>query len=221
MLGLALILAGASAFLVQQLLPGQNPRTVEVPMAPPVQMAPVVVAATPVYSGNTARREHLREVEWRTGAVPSGSFASVEDVLGADGKRCMALQAIKINEPLLKNQVAVVDGVRAMTIRVRELKGVLPGDYVTIWLRIDTGTIPRNYVLLRDVKILAINRRANAKQIFIDGRNVVTLEVTHAQGQKLAWTQRHSQFSLHLGPTLLDISPRPIYMDPVPPINSG
>ena len=220
MLGLALILAGAAVFLAQNWLQSQKPQIVEVPAEPQVQMATVVVAATPLYFGNAVRREHLREIEWPAGAVPPGSFGSVEELLGDGSERRVALRAIEINEPLLKNKVSGFGGraslstilapeMRASTIRVNDINGVagfvLPGDHVDIMLtRSASGGDSRREtnlltdVLLQNVKVLAIDQDANEDRAQPAVVKAVTLEVTPVQAQKLVLAQRLGQLSLAL-----------------------
>ena len=215
MLGLALILAGAAVFLAQNWLQSQKPQIVEVPAEPQVQMATVVVAATPLYFGNTVRREHLREIEWPAGAVPPGSFSSVDDVIGTDDKRRVALRAIEINEPLLKSKISGFGGraslstilspeMRASTIRVNDINGVagfvLPGDHVDIMLTRDAGGAGNliTDILLQNVKVLAIDQDANEARAQPAVVKAVTLEVTPVQAQKLVLAQRLGQLSLAL-----------------------
>jgi pilus assembly protein CpaB len=213
MLGLALILAGAAVFLAQNWLQTQKPQIVEVPAEPQVQMARVVVAATPLYFGNTVRREHLREIEWPAGAVPPGSFGSVDELIGDENKRRVALRAIEINEPLLKSKVSGFGGraslstilapeMRASTIRVNDINGVagfvLPGDHVDIMLtRGGEGNLLTD-ILLQNVKVLAIDQDANEARAQPAVVKAVTLEVTPVQAQKLVLAQRLGQLSLAL-----------------------
>jgi len=218
MLGLALILAGAAVFLAQNWLQSQKPQIVEVPAEPQVQMATVVVAATPLYFGNTVRREHLREIEWPAGAVPPGSFASVDDLIGEGDERRVALRAIEINEPVLKNKISGFGGraslstilapeMRAATIRVNDINGVagfvLPGDHVDIMLTRSAGADGSESnlltdVLLQNVKVLAIDQDANEDRAQPAVVKAVTLEVTPVQAQKLVLAQRLGQLSLAL-----------------------
>jgi pilus assembly protein CpaB len=217
MLGLALILAGAAVFLAQNWLQSQKPQIVEVPAEPQVQMASVVVAATPLFFGNTVRREHLREIEWPAGAVPPGSFSSIEDLLGDEGERRVALRAIEINEPVLKNKVSGFGGraslstilapeMRASTIRVNDINGVagfvLPGDHVDIMLTRGAGGGGESNlltdILLQNVKVLAIDQDANEDRAQPAVVKAVTVEVTPVQAQKLVLAQRLGQLSLAL-----------------------
>ncbi len=217
MLGLALMLAGAAVFLAQNWLQSQKPQIVEVPAEPQVQMATVVVAATPLYFGNTVRREHLRAIEWPAGAVPPGSFSTIEELIGDESERRVALRAIEINEPMLKTKISGFGGraslstilapeMRASTIRVNDINGVagfvLPGDHVDIMLtRSAGGGNDSNLltdILLQNVKVLAIDQDANEDRAQPAVVKAVTLEVTPVQAQKLVLAQRLGQLSLAL-----------------------
>ena len=222
MLGLALILAGASVFLARNWIENQvRPQIVQVQQQPQVQLAKVVVAATPLYFGNAIRREHLREVDWPAGVVPPGSFSSIDEILGEDGERRVALRTVEINEPLLKSKVSGFGGraslsailapeMRAATIRVNDVNGVagfvLPSDHVDIMLTRDaTGGNSRGNdanlitdILLQNVKVLGIDQDANEDRDKPGVVKAVTLEVTSVQAQKLTLAQRLGELSLAL-----------------------
>ncbi len=222
MLGLAVILAGAAVLLAQNWLQSQQPQIVEVPAEPQVQMATVVVAATPLYFGNTIGREHLREVQWPADAVPPGSFTGIDEILGEDGERRVALRAIEINEPVLKSKVSGFGGraslstilspeMRAATIRVNDVNGVagfvLPGDRVDVLLTRDAGGSGGGEgssmslltdILLQNIKVLGIDQDANEDRDKPGVVKAVTLEVTPVQAQKLVLAQRLGQLSLAL-----------------------
>jgi len=220
MLGLAVILAGAAVLLAQNWLQSQQPQIVEVPAEPQVQMATVVVAATPLYFGNTIGREHLREVQWPADAVPPGSFTGIDEILGEDGERRVALRAIEINEPVLKSKVSGFGGraslstilspeMRAATIRVNDVNGVagfvLPGDRVDVLLTRDAGGGGEGSslslltdILLQNIKVLGIDQDANEDRDKPGVVKAVTLEVTPVQAQKLVLAQRLGQLSLAL-----------------------
>jgi pilus assembly protein CpaB len=202
---------------------------VEVPAEPQVQMATVVVAATPLYFGNTVRREHLREIVWPAGAVPPGSFSSVDELIGDENKRRVALRAIEINEPLLKSKVSGFGGraslstilapeMRASTIRVNDINGVagfiLPGDHVDIMLTRSAGSVSSQNdlltdILLQNVKVLAIDQDANEERAQPAVVKAVTLEVTPVQAQKLVLAQRLGQLSLALRNVTNSVAEKP------------
>ncbi len=151
MLGLALVLAGASVFLARTWIQGQipPPAVVEAPV-PQIELTTVVVAATPLFFGNHIRREHLREQDWPADAVPPNSFSSIDELVGGGTGEAgeageagagkpppdrVALRAIQVNEPILKGKItgfggraalsAILEpGMRATTIRMNAVTGV-------------------------------------------------------------------------------------------------
>ena len=159
MLGLALLLAGASVFLARNWVQSQVQPVAAVADKQKLETTQVVVASTQLHYGNRVRREHLRVVDWPTSAVPEGSFKSVDAILGDEvdpktGKKKpieprTALRTIEINEPIMKSKITgfggraslsmmIAPGMRATTIRVNDITGVagfvLPGDRVDILL---------------------------------------------------------------------------------------
>ena len=166
MLGLALLLAGASVFLARNWVRSQVQPVAAVADKQKLETTQVVVASTQLHYGNRVRREHLRVVDWPTTAVPEGSFKSVDAILGDEdevdpktGKKKpieprTALRTIEINEPILKSKITgfggraslsmmIAPGMRATTIRVNDITGVagfvLPGDRVDILLTRNPG----------------------------------------------------------------------------------
>ena len=168
MLGLALLLAGASVFLARNWVQSQVQPVAAVQDQQQVETTQVVVAASQLHYGNKVRREHLRVVDWPTAAVPEGSFKAVDEIIGKekrgeDGNVIKAedrvvLRTIEINEPILKSKITgfggraslstlISPGMRATTIRVNDVNGVagfvLPGDRVDILLTRDPKSSSR------------------------------------------------------------------------------
>ena len=90
----------------------------------------VVVAASALRFGNPLTSGNLRETPWPEGALPEGSFSSIQDVLAA-GKR-IVLAPIEPNEPVLATKLtgpgqratlsAVLhEGMKAVTVEVDTL----------------------------------------------------------------------------------------------------
>jgi len=171
MLGLALLLAGASVYLARNWIQGQvQANAVTEPQKPAIQTTKIVVAAGDLYYGNKLRREQLLLIEWPKSSVPEGAFQSFDEILGdkngkdASGKPVddrVVLRTINKNEPILKNKITgfggraslsalLSPGMRATTIRVNDVNGVagfvLPGDRVDILLTRDPGTTSGNGV---------------------------------------------------------------------------
>ena len=228
MLGLALVMAGASVFLARNWMQSRiEPQSVQTPIVPQVQLATVVVAATPLFFGNTIRREHLREVPWPADIVPPGAFSSMDEMLVDDSAEDgdppverVALRKIEVNEPVLKAKVSGFGGraslsavlspeMRATTIRVNDVTGVagfiLPGDRVDVMLTRSrsgggggSGADLLTDVLLQNIKVLAIAQDANEDRNKPGVVKVVTFETTTVQAQKLVLAQRIGALSLAL-----------------------
>ena len=162
MLGLALLLAGASVFLARNWVQSQVQPVAGVQDQKQVETTQVVVAASQLHFGNKVRREHLRVVDWPAAAVPEGSFKAIDEIMGKEKRDengnlikpedRVALRTIEVNEPILKSKITgfggraslstlISPGMRATTIRVNDVNGVagfvLPGDRVDILLTRD------------------------------------------------------------------------------------
>jgi pilus assembly protein CpaB len=166
----------------------------------PTATMTLVVASRQLRFGNELSPSVLREMPWPADAIPQGGFHTIKDVL-AHGKR-VVLTAIEANEPVLASKITgegsratlsamIDDGHKAMTIRVNDVDGVagfvLPGDRVDVMLSrtVDKGTAT-NDVVLKNLKVLAIDQLADERADKPSVAKAVTLEVDIAGAQKLA-----------------------------------
>ena len=213
-LGAAFILAGGAVTLTKSWLADQvQPPPVIVEKAPDVVMAPVVVAAVPLEFGMPLERGNLKVIQWPADAVPTGVFASVDDLVGEDEPR-VVLRAVEQNEPLLPGKVSgfggraslsavIAGGKRATTIRVNDVNGVagfvLPGDRVDVMLTRNnsSGELVTD-VLLQTVRVLAVDQDHNPESEQPVVAKAVTLEVSPNQAQKLALASQLGSLSLAL-----------------------
>ncbi|MGH6948452.1 MAG: Flp pilus assembly protein CpaB [Kiloniellales bacterium] len=218
MLGLAVVLAGASVFLARNWIE-ERTRPVIVEQTPVDTSTAIVVAANRFEFGNKIRSEHLRLVKWPVDSVPEGAFTSIQDVVGESEDR-IALQTIEANEPLLETKITGFGGraslstvlapdMRAVTIRVNDVHGVagfvLPGDRVDVLLTRDpnggAGDPAKDLitdVLLQNTKVLGIDQNANESKDVPSVAKAVTLEVTIEQAQKLALASQLGTLTLML-----------------------
>jgi pilus assembly protein CpaB len=219
MLGLAVVLAGASVFLARNWIQEQARPVVVQQAAEPENTVTVVVAKDRLTFGNTLRKEQLRLVKWPGDAVPEGAFTSIEAVVGEEER--VVLRSIEVNEPVLQNKLSGFGGkaslaailspeMRAVTIRVNDVAGVagfvLPGDRVDILLTRDRtggagGNAANNLitdVLLQNVKVLGIDQDANEDKEKPSVAKAVTLEVSPQQAQKLALASQLGSLALML-----------------------
>nr|WP_292498636.1 Flp pilus assembly protein CpaB [Mesorhizobium sp.] len=177
----------------------------------------VVVAAVPLKFGDTLSTDKLREVAWPSGAVPTGAFTTIKDLLAGEGTK-QALQAIGTNEPVLATKItgpgqratlsAVLgEGMKAVSIRVNDVLGVagfvFPGDRVDVLLtrsvHSDEGS-DKSFVdvLLQSVKVLAVDQVADESKENPQVVKAVTVEVSTKDAQKLTLAAGAGQLSLAL-----------------------
>jgi pilus assembly protein CpaB len=220
MLVLATALGGGAVFLARGWLQEQMQLN-QTPLLqkPQVNLTTIVVAKRPLKFGDRVTREVLNETKWPANTVPAGSFTTIASILG-DGKRRVALRAIQINEPVLKDRISgfggratlstvIEKGMRAVTIRVNDVNGVagfvLPGDRVDILLTRDwsgkgggRGGNKITNVLMQNIKVLGIDQLANSEKDQPKVARSVTMEVTIDQSQKLALASQVGSLSLTL-----------------------
>lgn len=185
-----------------------------------VPQTSIVVATRAVGFGEPLTAEVLRLQAWPQGAQPQGSFHTIAEVTA---QRRVALGPINANEPILATRISgpggratlsgvIRTGMRATTIRVNDVVGVagfvLPGDFVDVILTRDDGdtgggrTAMRTDVLLRGVRVLAVDQLANENKNDPVVAKAATVEVTPAQAQQLALAGQVGSLSLALRGTV-------------------
>ncbi len=132
-----------------------------------------------------------------------------------NGQKRTVLSSIEENEPVLKWKIsgpgqraslsALIsdNGMKAVTIRVDEIKGVagfvLPGDRVDIYLtRTDEGKQQFTDLLLQNIKVLAVGRSADDREEKAKVVKAVTFEVNPVAAQKLVLASSAGRLSLVL-----------------------
>lgn len=183
---------------------------------PRLNQATVVVASRPIGFGEVLTPDLLRVQAWPQGAQPQGSFATVGQLTT---QRRVALGPIAANEPVLATRISgaggratlsgvIRAGMRATTIRVNDVFGVagfvLPGDFVDVLVTRQDGKPDLNQdnrrtdVLLRGVRVLAVDQLANENKNDPVVAKAATIEVTPEQAQKLALAGEVGTLSLAL-----------------------
>ncbi len=211
-LGAAFVMAGGAVLLTKNWLSNQVQPPVVVERQG-IETVPVVVAAAPLAFGAPVERGQLKVIQWPAESVPTGIFASIDDVVDGEEPR-VVLRAVAANEPLLPAKItgfggraslsAVIGGdKRAATIRVNDVNGVagfvLPGDRVDIMLtRTDRNGELVTGVLLQTVRVLAVDQDYDAENEQPVVAKAVTLEVSPNQAQKLALASELGSLSLTL-----------------------
>ncbi|MDB5589516.1 MAG: Flp pilus assembly protein CpaB [Enterovirga sp.] len=199
--------------------------TVVVERAAPVSTVDVLVAASELPVGHTLKRGDLRWLPWPSDYVPGGSV-SRRDVAGEseefDGS--IVRQSFLAGEPIRREKLVKANsnafmsailpsGMRAVAISI-DTRGatsaggfVLPNDRVDVLrtYRDDEASktggidVQMSETILPNIRVLAIGQNVQER----NGEKVVTgetatLEVTPAQAETLALSQKTGQLSLAL-----------------------
>ncbi|TDW37032.1 pilus assembly protein CpaB [Rhizobium azibense] len=165
----------------------------------------LVVAAKPMRFGDRIRPENLKAIPWPSNETPTGSFASIDAVVGDDAQPRYAMAAIDPGEPVLSSKItgageratlsaALDQGMKAVSIRVNDVLGVAgfvrPSDRVDVLLtRLVRGKAGNDQtfvdVLLQGVKVLAVDQTADERKDEPSVVKTVTFEVTTDEAQRL------------------------------------
>jgi pilus assembly protein CpaB len=208
-LGVAAVLGAVAVGGVNYLLQANTASAAAEPKA-----LTIVVARQPLEFGTELQADLLREIPWRAPELPEGAFTSVSEIIG--GERRVALRSIAPGELVLKDRISgfggratlsqiIAPGMRAVALRINDVSGtggfVLPGDRVDVLStiqptddRIDTVSD----VLLRDVRVLAIDQTADDSQQGAVVAKAATLEVSSEDAQKIALASTIGSLSLSL-----------------------
>ena len=215
MIAVAAVFGLLAVFVAQSWLNSQAEarlKSMEAQKVKPTATSTLVVANKALRFGNELTESSLREMPWPADAIPVGGYRSIQEMLG-QGKR-VVLTAIEANEPVLASKVtgqgqratlsAVLgEGRKAATIRVNDIDGVagfvLPGDRVDVMLsrQIDKGNAT-NDVVLKNVKVLAIDQLADERTDKPSVAKAVTLEVDISGAQRLALASQIGTLALAL-----------------------
>lgn len=206
----ALTIGGVAAFLVRETVRNIAAESVRANLT-----STIVVARKGIAFGAPLTPENLQEVPWQTAEPLEGSFQKISDVV-KDGRR-LALVSMQRNEPILVSRVTganqratlstqLDEGMRAVTIRVDEVRGVagfiVPGDRVDIISTRGEGgsqdAAAFADVLLQNAKVLAIDQLADERQDKPTVARAVTLELGVQQAQKVVLAQGIGRLSLVL-----------------------
>lgn len=221
MLAVALVLGVSAAFLSKIWLKSQASQPQITTAATDLNMGTVVIAAKPLRFGNRLSKGSLREVQWPAKAIPRGAIKKISDIVNGKDRR-VVLSAIEESEPVLGWKITgpgqraslsalIGEGKKAVTIRVNDVRGVagfvLPGERVDILLtRTETieerDKVTRDNaftdVLLRNVRVLAVDQLADDRTEKPAPAKAVTIEVDTQQAQKLVLSASVGQLALAL-----------------------
>ncbi len=205
---LAIVMGLAAAFLSRQWLLAHAGGGAS------AHVGTIVVAERPLPFGTTLSGDNVTEIPWAGARLPEGAFTTKRELL-KDGSR-VVLASLDRNEPVLRSKITapgqrgtlsslVKDGMRAVTVRVDDVRGVagfiLPGDFVDIILIGDDSSLRHegySETLLQHVKVLAIDQIVSERQEHPTVAKAVTVEVTPQDAQKLLLASNVGKLSLVL-----------------------
>ena len=221
-LGIALVAAGAAAFMVRSLIGGGTPPVqASVPVAPPVAMSEVLVASANLQSGQKLTPDLVHWEKWPKSAVDASLIT--HDAVGSPEE---AVKGTVVRTPILANQpitnTAIVHtdqagfmaalltpGMRAVSIVISAESGaggfILPNDRVDVILtrKLDGGrsSFSTAKVILSSVRVLAVDQTfSQAKDTKTVIGKTATVEVTPEQAGMIYSAQGAGQLSLALRP---------------------
>lgn len=222
MFGIALVLASITVFFARSFINNQRATQVEQTVGPQQEMGTMIVAAMPLQFGDEITVESLKKVPWPLDIEtrPEGSFSVMSEILTSE--RRVAIRSLAKNEPVIQEKISgfgyratlsqVVDATkRAVAIRVNDVTGVggfvMPGDRVDVLHTYKAGDELIDTVsnmIIRDVRVLAIDQIADESTEGAVVAKAATLEVSEEQAAKLSLSAKVGSLDLVLRPMLQD-----------------
>jgi pilus assembly protein CpaB len=219
-LGIALVAAGAAAFMVRSLIGGGTPQVQAMPAPPPIAMSEVLVASSNLQPGQKLTPDLVRWEKWPTTSVDATFITHA-----AVGSPDEAVKGTVVRVPILAGQPVVstsivhgdaggimaamlTPGMRAVSIVISAESGaggfILPNDRVDVILtRKFDGTPPRvvSKAILSSVRVLAVDQTFSQTK---DTKTVIgktaTVELSPEQAEMISSAQGAGQLSLALRP---------------------
>jgi pilus assembly protein CpaB len=174
----------------------------------------VVVAKTEISVGAKITGEQLMLAPIPNGSTPEGAFRKLEEAVGR-----VAITPSGVREPITNMKLApegtagglqavIPEGYRAMTVRVDDVVGVSgfvgAGSYVdvvAVIVPVNPGAAaqgPISKIVLQNIRVLASGAKLDSPddQRQPDKVNVVTLQVTPEQAEKLVLAANESKLQL-------------------------
>lgn len=220
LLGLAAIIAFSTSTVAYRWLRAQSSVT-QVPQEDKTAKIDVAIAGFDIGRGSTLTAEMIRTAKLPADTLPAGVFKA-EEISSLVGR--VAIVDVLQNEPILQAKLAALDATRgvaalvdpakrAMAVRVDDEVGVAgfikPNDHVDVFVTIqveaedeqgksESGMVTK--LVLADTPVLAIGTelvRAGKDEAAMPVQ-VITLEVTPVEAEKLAYASSQGRFRLAL-----------------------
>lgn len=211
---LALAFAVCGAYFNYSWLSSQQPEVATQTHVGDVELVAVVTAKGDLAAGQALREVQLTTREWPKSHLPPGAFLSVESLEGRVARRTLLEGEAVLESALLPIGAQaglspiIADGKRAVAVKVDEVIGIAgfvkPGAHVDVLATIrdrssrnEGGSFAR--VILQGVKVLALDQTLERG---VSGEpekaNVVTLEVSPEEAQKLTYAAHEGKLQLAL-----------------------
>ncbi len=207
-LGLAFIIAFITSLMIYNYL---KERTRIVEVRP--DTVPVATAVADIGWGTRITKEMTKPVDFLKSTVPPGCFSDCDSLVGR-----VAISPIKANEPILESRLAPLDiktgGVaavispkkRAVAVKVDKVIGVSgfihQSNRVDVLVTIPTGKTsePITKTVLENILVLTVGpeMEKKGKEEKPSDVDVITLEVTPEEGEKLALAAAEGKLQLAL-----------------------
>lgn len=205
-----LVLAIAFASIASYMALGWLKRQAAVPVVKEKPALIVVVANAKVGPGNPLSATQLKTETWRQENPPQDFFSSVEQVTGRETRIALNPGDLITRENTGDKRVGIIASLppdkRAMTVKVDEASGVagflVPGDRVDVVVIVDKGEYdkdPISKIIFQNLKVLGTGQKIESRPG--DKPQVVptvTLEVSPADGERLALAAQEGRISLVL-----------------------
>lgn len=190
MLIIALTLAGGAAWIAKTWVDNINGQKIE------QNVVPIAAAAIDISYGAKIDAAQVKMLNWPKDSVPKGAFTDAKLVVGKIAQRAFVTDEALL-EPQIKDKAAgsilsalIAEGKRAMSLRVDDVAGVAgfitPGNMVDIIATKNSKT----YILLSNVKVLAIDQLAATEQDKPAVARALTVEVSFQESTLLVKAMR-------------------------------
>jgi pilus assembly protein CpaB len=179
-----------------------------------VETQPVAVAAVDLPWGTTLTKEMIKKVDFLKRSLPGDFFTDPASLVGR-----VLIYPVKANEPIFESRLAPTNvrtgGVgavisqkkRAVAVKVDKVIGVSgfiqTGSRVDVLITLTTGKAysPVTKTILENLLVLAVGADSKEKKGFEErasGTDVITLEVTPEEAEKLAMAAAEGKIQLAL-----------------------
>ena len=206
----ALALAVIVSFMSYRMMSKQ---TVVVEKAPEVETLQIAVAASDIQRGQKLSQEDIRFTVFLADTRPAGTFTPDQSPVGR-----VAMTAIKATVPIVDSQLASKDitqgglaailspNKRAVSVSVDRVIGVAgfvhPGNMVDVLVSVSSKGEKEGYItkiVLQNIQVLAVGTQAQKSgEKKATKVNVVTLEVTPEESERLSLARNKGTISLAL-----------------------